>query len=165
MAAGESTRFKPLSDNRHKSFTKIGGQPAILKTIENLAKNGVSDIIIIHDPGERQKFESALKGIGNKIQYAEQKNPKGTGNALKSAIHLINSDFILMNASHEDSEKSLKKLLSGLSQKSLKLLTTESKRPWEYAVVELKGKKIKNIVEKPKPGDESSNLRTLGIYF
>jgi len=167
MAAGESSRFRPLSDKKHKSLTKLGGKTIIKRTIENLKKIGINDIILIHTPGEEKKFQNELNGAGMNIKYAEQKEAKGTGDALRSALHLVDSDFMLMNAAHEDSEEDLKKILNDRRiSRSIKLLASKSARPWEYAVIEFEDdKKIRGLTEKPAKGEEKSDFRTVGVYL
>ena len=136
----------------------------VKRTVENLLANGIDEIILIHSPGEREKFERELSGLPIKIEYVPQNEPKGTGDAIKLALEFINSDFLALNSAHEDSEESLRALIAGDTDK-LKLLVSESTRPWEYAVVESIGEDIKRLVEKPARGSEPSNLRTVGLYF
>lgn len=167
LAAGESSRFKPLSEKRHKSLTKLGGKAIIRHTLENLKKNGIKNVVIVHAPGEKEGFERELGGLRLNVEYAAQDEAKGTGDALRSALPLIDSDFLLMNAAHEDSEDDLNKILSDKKiNRSIKLLASKSTKPWEYAVIEFENdKKIKSLTEKPAKGEEKSNFRTVGVYL
>ncbi len=47
MAAGASSRFAPLSFEKHKAFTVVKGQVLIERQIEQLLETGVPEIIII----------------------------------------------------------------------------------------------------------------------
>ena len=50
LAAGQSSRFKPLSENRHKGLIHILGKPILQHTVEELRKAGVDDIIVVQGP-------------------------------------------------------------------------------------------------------------------
>jgi len=47
LAAGQSSRFKPLSDNRHKGLTEVLGKPIIEHTIEELGNNGGDEVKVV----------------------------------------------------------------------------------------------------------------------
>lgn len=47
LAAGRGTRLCPLTDERPKSMVEVCGRPILLKQIENLVENGVTDITVI----------------------------------------------------------------------------------------------------------------------
>ncbi len=47
LAAGFGSRLAPLTDNCPKSFVKVCGKPIIVKQIENLLENGITDITVV----------------------------------------------------------------------------------------------------------------------
>lgn len=47
LAAGLGSRLAPLTDNCPKSLVEVNGQPILMKQIENLHENGITDITII----------------------------------------------------------------------------------------------------------------------
>lgn len=47
LAAGRGTRLIPVTDDIPKALVQINGKPIIIKQIENLIENGISDIVII----------------------------------------------------------------------------------------------------------------------
>lgn len=44
LAAGRGTRLAPVSDNLPKAMVPINGKPILVKQIENLVGNGVTEI-------------------------------------------------------------------------------------------------------------------------
>lgn len=50
LAAGESSRFWPLSTHGHKSLHRLCGKSIIEHTVESLATAGVTDIIVVQSP-------------------------------------------------------------------------------------------------------------------
>lgn len=47
LAAGRGTRLRPLTDSCPKSMVELHGKPIIIKQIENLVENGITDITVI----------------------------------------------------------------------------------------------------------------------
>ncbi len=47
LAAGLGTRLAPITDNCPKSLVQVNGKPILMKQIENLHENGITDITII----------------------------------------------------------------------------------------------------------------------
>lgn len=83
LAAGSSSRFWPLLEEKHKSLFKIMGKSLIQWTVESLKNSGIKDLIIVQSPNKNIENElgDGLK-FGVKIKYAIQKEAKGMGNAV-----------------------------------------------------------------------------------
>ena len=47
LAAGFGSRLAPITDTRPKSLVPVNGKPILLKQIENLHENGITDITVI----------------------------------------------------------------------------------------------------------------------
>lgn len=47
LAAGLGTRLAPITNDIPKSLVPVNGKPIILKQIDNLHKNGITDITIV----------------------------------------------------------------------------------------------------------------------
>ena len=47
LAAGLGTRLAPITDDRPKSLVPVNGKPILFKQIENLLKNGITDITVV----------------------------------------------------------------------------------------------------------------------
>ncbi|MCK5235193.1 MAG: NTP transferase domain-containing protein, partial [Candidatus Aenigmarchaeota archaeon] len=80
LAAGECSRFRPLSDGMHKCMISIFGKTIIERTVDNLKKAGITDIIVVQSPGSNIK--DALgdgSSLGVNVRYVVQKEAKGMG--------------------------------------------------------------------------------------
>lgn len=171
LAAGESSRFKPLSEGHHKALTKLHGKPLIRHTAESALKGGADEIIIVHGPNEREVFEDAMRGLKGEIKYVVQPEAKGMGNALlHAAEHIGDEHCIVLNADRHDAEQ----FISALKKKAeetgagLILLSTETNNPQKYGVLKLHpsiADRVAGMVEKPKAGEEPSKKRVVGIYL
>ena len=91
LAAGKGTR---MGSDKPKVLHEIGGRPMIEYTIDKLNQLGVSEIILVvgHDA------EDVKTCIGPKCHYAHQKNPEGTGDAVKVGLQEVNdvSDTVMI---------------------------------------------------------------------
>jgi len=166
LAAGQSSRFWPLNQ-RHKSLLKIMGRPLIFYTIESLKEAGIKDIIIVQGP--EKDIEQNLKNydLGIDIKYVIQEEPKGMGNAIFRARDCLKDQFLVLNAERFDCEDYIKPILE--KQKSsganLILLGAKTDNPQFYGILDLKGDRAKNLIEKPEKGKEPSDVKVVGIYF
>lgn len=167
LAAGESSRFWPF-EATHKSLFKIMGKPIILYTIQGLINAGINKIIIIQ--GQNKEIERELKNYpkySRNIKYVSQNEPKGMGDALFQAKGLLTGRFLLILAERVDSEEIIKKLNLQISaSKNYTILVgARTNTPSLFGILKLENNKVTDIVEKPKKGEEPSNIKALGVYF
>ena len=122
-AAGLSTRMLPASKSVPKVMFPIVDKPSIQYVVEEAAKSGITDILIItgrgqecienhfdyspeyeqvlkskNDEKSRKRLEQ-LRNIANlaNIHYIRQKEPKGLGHAVLCAKSFVGSDdFVVM---------------------------------------------------------------------
>lgn len=169
LAAGESSRFWPLSEKCHKSLLKIMGKTLIEWTIESLVRANVKDIIIIQS--NNAKLEKILgDGLsqGASISYAKQNEAKGMGNALMLAEELIKENiFFVLNPYVFNAEDFIAMMLNKQKESGAKmvLLGVETDRPSEYGMLGIKEDQAVSIVEKPLKGQEPSNIKATNIYL
>lgn len=169
LAAGESSRFRPLSEGKHKSLVKIMGKPLIEWTIEAVKRAGVKNIIIIQSPDsnlEKHLGDGSLFGV--KLSYLVQEEAKGMGNAVMKAESLIEEDyFFVLNPYIFNADEFLN--LMAEKKKSanadLVLLGTKTDKPWRYGILDIKDDKVISIVEKPRAGEQPSDIKVVGIYL
>lgn len=168
LAAGESSRFWPLSEKRHKSLIKIMGKSLIEWTVEAVVRAGIKDIIIIHSPNsqiEKYLGDGALFGV--KLTYLVQKEAKGMGNAVMQAESLIKDSFFVLNPYNFNAEKFLKLMIAKQKETKAKmvLLGVKTDKPWNYGMLDFKGDKVNSIIEKPSQGKEPSDIKVTNIYL
>jgi bifunctional UDP-N-acetylglucosamine pyrophosphorylase/glucosamine-1-phosphate N-acetyltransferase len=162
LAAGQSSRFKPLSDKRHKGLTEVLGKPIIEHTIEELERLGINESIVVQGPD--RKFEEEM---GVDAEFVVQEEPQGMGHALRQAEHLLDEKFLVLNPYHAPSSHIIEDLIEKASEESSELgfVSRETDRPEDYGILHLEDGKAVGVTEKPDPGEEPSNQRIVGIYL
>ncbi len=169
LAAGESSRFWPLSEDRHKSTLKICGKPIILWTIESLVKAGIKDFVVVQSP--KKDVEKVLRNYALpekiSIKFVIQEDAKGMGDAVEKAKEFIDDYFLILNPNHFDAHEFVIPLIERLKKTHADgvLLGKKTDEPWNYGVFVFENGKAKGIIEKPERGKEPSNIRVIGIYL
>lgn len=101
LAAGLGKRMRPLTDQTPKPLLKVAGKPLIQYHLENLAKAGVTDVIInLAYLGEQiRAFVGNGDRFGLSVSYSPEPEPLETGGAIAHALPLIGAaPFLLINA-------------------------------------------------------------------
>lgn len=167
LAAGKSSRFSPFSYFAHKSLIKVLGKPIIVHTIESVRRAGIKDLILVISPNsEIKRIIGDGVRFGVKVKYIIQKEPTGGGNGLLLAKNYIKGDFFLLNASRVDFWE-FEKLITGKKTEKDKaiLLAKKEKHLGKYGVLRIEKDRVLDLIEKPKSGEEPSNLRLIGMYL
>lgn len=100
LAAGLGTRLAPITNDRPKSLVPVNGQPIILKQIDNLHKNGITDITVVSGY-KANILEEKIHALYPEIRIIESVNYATTNNMYSAYLaHEVmeNSDFLMMNA-------------------------------------------------------------------
>ncbi len=164
LAAGACSRFWPLN-YQHKTLIKVCGRPLISFLIDDLRKVGVKDIIIVQSLKKKIEKELADKNL----RYVFQNQPTGTGDSVLVAEKLIKNDkFFILNADDKmDIKNNFTAILKKSDQKRNKLilLASKTKTPWLFGILRMKNKKVMEIIEKPLPGREPSNLKNDNLFL
>tara|TARA_B100001057_G_scaffold498881_1_gene607480 strand:+ start:1508 stop:2377 length:870 start_codon:yes stop_codon:yes gene_type:complete len=170
LAGGLGTRMSPLTKAVNKQLLPIYDKPLIYYPLSILMLAGIKDVLIIVNKGQLNQFKKILdhgKRLGIKINYAEQKTPKGLPDAFilgekfigRDNIALILGDNFFYGQSLTKKLKSCVKIKSGC-----KILVHPVNKPELYGVVDIdKKNKITSLKEKPK--NSKSNLAVTGLYF
>ena len=170
LAGGHGTRMSPLTKAVNKQLLPIYDKPLIYYPLSILMLTGIRDILIIVNQGQLEQFKKILpegKKLGIKINYAEQKYPRGLPEAFtigkefigKNNVALILGDNFFYGQSLTGKLKKCAKLKSGA-----KIFLHSVSDPSHYGVVKINQKnKILKIIEKPKK--YLSNLAITGLYF
>ena len=165
LAAGEGTRLRPFTTSEPKPMIQIANRPILEYAIEALAANSVRDItMVVGYKKERimSHFEDGREW-GVELGYVEQKRrvaKAGTAYALSMAKEKVKGDFLVLPGDNIISPKLIGDLLE--TKGKHRLVITESDMPSKYGVVELSGRSVRNIVEKPE--HHIGNLISTGIY-
>ena len=170
LAGGHGTRMSPLTKAVNKQLLPIHDKPLIYYPLSILMLAKIKDILIIVNKGQLTQFKKILpegKNLGIKINYAEQKYPRGLPEAFtigekfigRNNVALILGDNFFYGQNLTEKLKNCTKLQSGA-----KIFLHPVSNPSQYGVVKINSKnKILKIIEKPKK--YLSNLAITGLYF
>jgi len=160
LAAGEGTRMRPLTYTRPKVMLPIANRPILEHLISELKKAGIDEVILV--VGYKDERVREYFGDGSRwdvrISYATQRKQLGTADALKSASHLIEGDFIMLNGDNIVGSEDIRRIAESYCSIGVK----EVSNPYDFGVVELDDGNVRRILEKPE--SPPSNLINAGIY-
>lgn len=99
LAGGLGTRLRPLTYKIPKVMVSIKGKPFLEYQLELLKKNNIGQVVLC--VGYLSEYIKEYFGNGEKfglkIVYSEEKEPLGTGGALKNASSFLDDKFLLLN--------------------------------------------------------------------
>ncbi|MGC8776069.1 MAG: UTP--glucose-1-phosphate uridylyltransferase GalU [Minisyncoccia bacterium] len=197
--AGLGTRFLPATKAQPKEMLPIIDKPIIQYLVEEAVASGIKDIIFVTGRGKRAiedhfdyapELENRLllknkKEIFQEVRkisemanfvYVRQKIPKGDGDALLCASHLINNKpfAVLFGDDIVDAKNPCLLQMINVFEKYedcvVALDEVPQKETKHYGIIS--GIKIsenlyeiKDIIEKPEPEKAPSNLAVVGKYI
>src|SRR4051794_33200535 len=97
LAGGRGTRLQAVVSDRPKPLAPVAGRPFLSYLLDQIADAGVRRVVLSTGYLAEQ-FESAIGKVyrGVEIMYAQEKQPLGTGGAIKFAGALANADQLLV---------------------------------------------------------------------
>jgi bifunctional UDP-N-acetylglucosamine pyrophosphorylase/glucosamine-1-phosphate N-acetyltransferase len=167
FAAGKGVRLKPITDIIPKCMVKIKGKPLMEWILDTITSLGIEEIYLI--VGYKKEIIENYFGQeykGAKINYIVQKEQMGTAHALSLAEKFAKKTFLVINSDVLIGKNDMKKAIETdeFDQADAIILGKKVTNPWRFGVLKTEGNKIIDIVEKPKIGEEPSNLINSGIY-
>lgn len=197
---GFGTRFLPATKAQPKEMLPIVDKPVIQYLVEEAVKSGIEQIVLVTGRGKRaiedhfdhaSELEAYLESKGKtdlakKIReissialfsYVRQKEPKGIGDAILQAVHLITDNEPVAVMSGDDiidskipALKQLIKVYEKYKAPVVALRKIPKKDLHKYGVmagkkVAPKVWKISGIVEKPKIEEAPSDLMVISKYI
>jgi D-glycero-alpha-D-manno-heptose 1-phosphate guanylyltransferase len=99
LCGGLGTRLRPVLNDRPKSMALIGNVPFLQLLLQRLKAQGVREIIL--GTGYRaEQIEEFFRGgedLGLRLFYSREKEPLGTGGALRLAERLLSDPILVLN--------------------------------------------------------------------
>lgn len=167
LAAGFSTRLRPLTDDLPKCMIPIGGRPLIAHTIEHLKSYGVVDIVInLHHAGARiVEYLQGGEAFGVKVRYSWERDILGTAGGTRHAARFFDGPFFLWYGDNLSTIR-LDRLwafhVSVGPEATMALYQRQDTSQSGVAEVDKSGR-VRRFVEKPKPGEAPGGWVNAGV--
>jgi mannose-1-phosphate guanylyltransferase len=168
LAGGEGTRLRPLTSTIPKPVVPLVDRPFISFMIEWLREQGVDDVVLCCGflATSVRNVLGDGSGVGVRLRYVEEPDPRGTAGALKFAEPMLDERFLMLNgdvltdialdgqiAQHERTGAVATLALVGVPD------------PAAYGLVRLaEDNSVTAFVEKPSPDSIDTNLISAGAY-
>lgn len=168
LAAGEGIRLRPLTLTRPKHLIPVGGKPLLEHVLLSIKDAGINEVlIVVHYMAEQIKryFGDGSK-LEMKIEYAFQREVRGTADAISPAEPYVKGDFLLIYGDLLTTSNVVKLVLQSHEREKTPatMAVVPVKHPEHYGIVKLAGSHVTDIIEKPSPEEAPSNLANAGIY-
>jgi len=160
LAAGRSKRMQPVGD---KNFLNFLGKPLIQHQMELLARNGLTEIIVVGSCTNIEKIKEIGEKVDASVTVCEQVDlDLGMAGAVLAARHLVEGPVLIFSGNDvvEDAAVKMAMEAEGSCMIGKKV---EHYFPGGYLETDEHGF-IKNIVEKPGEGHEPSDMINLVVH-
>lgn len=99
LAGGLGTRLRPITNSIPKVMVKVNGKPFLQHQIEYLKEFGVDNLLILaaYLGDKIQDYFGDGSTFGLRVEYSFEKEPMGTGGAIKNAKGKLEDSFMLLN--------------------------------------------------------------------
>ncbi len=168
LAGGMGTRLKPLTDDLPKPMVPIMNKPLLERSMENLRRCGINDIVI--STGYMSQYIKDYFGDGRKfglkIEYIYEDKPMGTGGVIKNTGHLYDGTFLVLNADilcNMDFRKLVR--FHKTKAAAVTIAVTRDSNPSAYGVIEYNESDYAvSFTEKPEAHLIKSDFINAGVY-
>jgi NDP-sugar pyrophosphorylase family protein len=170
LAAGKSTRLKPLTDDLPKVMMPVDGKPVLEYHIINLAFAGVRDVFInLHYlPEKIAKYFGDGSRWGVSIRYSYEQQILGTAGAVKKIENELKSNSFLVVYGDNFLDIDLVHFIGfAESQPGVGTIAVFHKDDIIGSGILdiLPGGEVRDFIEKPRPEEVFSHWVNAGIYY
>jgi mannose-1-phosphate guanylyltransferase len=169
LAGGFGTRLRPITNNLPKPMVPIMDKPLLERSIENLKKHGIDEIVLstCYKPHKIKEYFEDGRRLRVKIRYISEDVPLGTAGAIKNAQEFFDNTFLVFNADII-SDIDISDMLCFHKERGsvATIAVTQVDNPSAYGVIEHdEAGYITAFKEKPLPHESNSNLINAGVYI
>lgn len=169
LAGGTGSRLYPMTKTVSKQLLPVYDKPMVYYPLSTLLSLGISNILIITTPRDKEAFTSLLgdgSQFGCSLSYAVQPKPNGLAEAFligadfieNDSVALILGDNLFYGSAIQKQRPSKTDFSGGL------IFGKHVQNPERYGIIEIDAKgNLKSIEEKPE--NPKSNLAIPGLYF
>jgi mannose-1-phosphate guanylyltransferase len=155
LVGGEGTRLRPLTSTVPKPLVPLVDRPFIVFMLEWLRVHGIEDVIMscgFLATSVRNVLGNG-SGLGIRLRFVEEPDPRGTAGALKFAESMLDERFLLLNGdvlTDIDLTEQIAQHERTGARATLALVPVED--PSAYGLVHLaEDRSVVDFVEKPGP--------------
>lgn len=177
LAAGDSSRFWPLSTHAHKSMAVVAGRPLLEYCLLSLKESGVTEVILVSSPKPRLgDFDYQLlpnyfgdgSQLGLKITYVMQDDPAGLGhaNAIELSKQHLSGDFLVVQPENLNAGLIVRELLELQDRPGRTVIAGDAKLPTgSFGGMVVEAGRLTDFYEKkPAPAGVTA-VRNMGVYL
>jgi mannose-1-phosphate guanylyltransferase len=166
LAGGLGTRLRPLTYTTPKPLLPILNEPMVERLIKTLPSEVDRVILAVSYMVDRLTEYFGEHDVGREVVLVEEKEPLGTGGAIKNVEEHIDDTFFALNGdvvSTLDFEAQLDFHRKGKVHGTISMWEVED--PTRYGIIGTDSEsKITRFLEKPKIEDAFSNWINAGVY-
>jgi len=166
LAGGHGTRLRPLTYSGNKHLLPIANKPMLLYGLEHLKGAGIKEVAVILGPIKEGVKE--LIGDGSKfgmyVSYIDQPQPRGLAHAVKISEGYMGDGPFVMYLGDNLLKQGVRDFVRVFERKAADCVigVCPVTDPSRYGIAELKGGRVRRLVEKPHA--TTSNLALVGVY-
>jgi mannose-1-phosphate guanylyltransferase len=168
LVGGEGKRLRPLTSTVPKPVVPLVDRPFISFMLEWLRQHGIDDVIMscgFLATSVRNVLGDG-SGLGIRLRFVEEPEPRGTAGALKFAESLLDERFLMLNGdvlTDIDVTRQIAQHEETGARATLALVPVPD--PTAYGLVHLReDRSVKDFVEKPSSDKIDTNLISAGAY-
>ncbi len=169
LAGGLGTRLSPLTKITNKHLLPVYNKPMVYYPLMTLVRAGISDIMIVTGGNNAGDFLRLLGNGGEfglkEIRYTYQQGEGGIADALSLAEDFIDKAKVIVILGDNIIEEDITKYVQEFSKQNqgARLLLKSVPDPERFGVADVRGKRIVQIIEKPK--NPKTNYAVTGVYM
>jgi len=151
LAGGFGKRLRPLTLEKPKPLVEVSGKPILQWQIEWLKREGIKEIVLTVGYLKEKIFEFLGDGqeFGVTVYYSVEREPLGTGGAIKNAMKFINEDIFIVLNGDIITNISIRPLIESLGNSAIASIALVYMRS-PYGIVEIdENRYITDFKEKP----------------
>jgi mannose-1-phosphate guanylyltransferase len=168
LVGGEGTRLRPLTSTVPKPVVPLVDRPFISFMLEWLGRHGIDDVIMscgFLATSVRNVLGDG-SGLGIRLRFVEEPDPRGTAGALKFAEPMLDERFLMLNGdvlTDIDLTEQIAQHEQTAAKATLALVPVAD--PTAYGLVHLnEDRSVRDFLEKPSPDAIDTNLISAGAY-
>lgn len=170
LVGGRGSRLRPLTDTTPKPMLPLGQRPMIARFVDRLAAAGVDEVTLALGFRPEPFIEAFPDGTCGsvRLRYAVEPEPLDTAGAIAFAARFagIDDTFVVANGDvMTDLDVARLVAFHRDRRADATIHLTPVEDPSAFGVVEIDDDgRVRRFVEKPAPGETTSNLINAGTY-